>query len=325
MQPFTLDRPRTEADAIQAIAGAEWIGGGTDMVQLLREQVRTPGRLVDTTGVLGRAILLDPDRLRIEAGATMEQVATDPGIVEAAPALSQALLESASVQVRNMATLGGNLLQRTRCGYFRDIGVSACNKRIPGSGCAARGGENRMAAILGTSPHCIATHASDFAVALLAFDASVHLASAAGRRVLPVAELWREPGEHPDIETNLAPGELITAIEMPLGPATRRAIYLKLRDRGAFEWALLSACVGLDLDDGIVAQAHVAMGGVGTVPWRFPMVEYALRGRKLTRAGIAAAVRGATEGAVALAGNRWKLAMVPRILGRAIAMAGDIA
>src|SRR5688572_11092260 len=216
MHPFTLERPRdlNAALAFGAQAGrndalAEYIAGGTDMVQLLQEYVRRPERLVSLAGLLDNRIDVGPQGLRVGAAATMAEVAAHPGVVQQFPVIAQALLESASPQVRNQATMGGNLLQRTRCPYFRDVGYSACNKRVPGSGCAALEGENRWHAVLGTSENCIAAHASDLAVALVALDAAVEGRGARGQRTLPLTDFHRLPGDTPHIETVLEPGEVI--------------------------------------------------------------------------------------------------------------------
>src|SRR5919199_1002000 len=258
MHPFTLERPRDLATALAFGAQAgrndappEYIAGGTDMVQLLQEHVRRPERLVSLEGLLDNRIDAGPQGLRLGAAATMAEVAAHPAVVEQFPVIAEALLNSASPQVRNQATMGGNLLQRTRCPYFRDVGYGACNKRAPGSGCAAMGGENRWHAVLGTSSSCIAAHASDLAVALVALDA-----------------LYRLPGDTPHIETVLERGEVITAITVPASPVARRSHYLKVRDRASFEFALVSAAVALEMDGDRIRQARVALGGVGTKPWR---------------------------------------------------------
>src|SRR3954470_24377167 len=219
MHPFTLERPRdlAAALALRAQAGrndapAEYIAGGTDMVQLLQEDVRRPERLVSLAGLLDGRIDVGPQRLRLAAPATRAEVAAHPAVVERFPVIAEALLNSASPQVRNQATMGGNLLQRTRCPYFRDVGYAACNKRAPGSGCAALGGDNRWHAVLGTSEHCIAAHASDLAVALIALDATIDVRSSRGIRALPFAALHRLPGNTPHIESVLEPGEIIASI-----------------------------------------------------------------------------------------------------------------
>src|SRR4051794_19055352 len=241
MHPFTLERPRDLATALAfgAQAGrndatAEYIAGGTDMVQLLQEYVRRPDRLVSLNGLLDNRIEVDPQGLRLGAAATMADVAADRHVVEQFPVIAEALLESASPQVRNQATMGGNVLQRTRCPYFRDVGYAACNKREPGSGCAAIGGENRWHAGLGTSDHCIAAHASDLAVALVALDAAVEVRGRRGQRTVPLNELYRLPARTPHIETVLERGEVITAITVPASAVTRRSHYLKVRDRASF-------------------------------------------------------------------------------------------
>jgi xanthine dehydrogenase YagS FAD-binding subunit len=321
MMPFTLEHPATRRAALRG--DAEFIAGGTDMVQLMQEHIRTPSRLIDLTDVLSSGITVTADRIRIEAGTTMEQAATDAALLQAAPAITVALLESASPQVRNLATMGGNLLQRTRCGYFRDAGNPICNRRRPGTGCAAIGGENRTAAVLGTSEHCIAAHASDLAVALTALRAELDLEGPDGARRIALADLCRNTEDHPERETTLRNGEIITAIEIPHSLAAARSVYLKIRDRAAFEWALLSGAVGLHLDNGRIAQARIAMGGVGTKPWRMDAVEAALVGCPPTREGVAAAVAHATEGARGWGRNDFKLTQMPTVLARAIELAGE--
>src|ERR687883_1871095 len=275
MHPFVLERPRDLAAALafRAQAGrndapAEYIAGGTDMVQLLQEHVRRPERLVSLAGLLDDRIDTGPQGLRLGAAATMADVAAHPVVVEQYPVISEALLNSASPQVRNQATVGGNLLQLTRCPYFRDVGYSACNKRAPGSGCAAIGGENRWHAVLGTSDHCIAAHASDLAVALVALDATVEVRGPRGQRTVLLDDLYRLPADTPHIETVLEPGEVITAITVPASAVTRRSHYLKVRDRASFEFALVVAAVALEMDGARIRQARVALGGGGTKPWR---------------------------------------------------------
>jgi xanthine dehydrogenase YagS FAD-binding subunit len=326
MQPYTLERPVRLADAARLAAeDGDFIAGGTDMVQLLKEWVRRPGRLIELEGLLDDGIAIEGETLRIGAGARMEAVATHPDVARAAPMIAEALLESASPQVRNLATMGGNLLQRTRCGYFRDVGVAACNKRDPGSGCAAIGGENRIHAVLGTSSVCIATHPSDLAVVLVALDASLAVIGPDGERRIAAEALYRVWDRQPELETTLHPGEIITAIAIPLGPIARRGRYVKVRDRAAFEWALLSAAVALDSEDGIVRAARVAMGGVGSKPWRMRNVEGALIGRPAEPASFAAAAALCTEGAVTHGGNDFKITLMPKVLARALALAGDAA
>jgi xanthine dehydrogenase YagS FAD-binding subunit len=329
MHPFTLERPRDlpAALALRAQAGrndapAEYIAGGTDMVQLLQEYVRRPDRLVSLGGLLDNRIEVGPQGLRLGAAATMAEVAAHPAVSEEFPVISEALLNSASPQVRNQATMGGNLLQRTRCPYFRDVGYAACNKRAPGSGCAAIGGENRWHAVLGTSEHCIAVHPSDLAVALVALDAAVEVRGPGGERTVPLADFHRLPEDTPHIETVLEPGEVIAAITVPANPAARRSHYLKVRDRASFEFAVVSAAVALDIDGGNVRRAHIALGGVGTKPWRVPHVEEALAGASLDPAALRRAAVFAAEGAQGRGHNNFKIELMQRAIVRAVEIAG---
>ena len=329
MHPFTLERPRdlSAALALRAQAGrndasAEYIAGGTDMVQLLQEYVRRPERLVSLAGLLDNRIEAGPQGLRLGAAATMAEVAAHPAVIQQFPVISEALLNSASPQVRNQATMGGNLLQRTRCPYFRDVGYSACNKRSPGSGCAAIGGENRWHAVLGTSDSCIAANASDLAVALVALDAAVEVRAAAGQRSVPLIDFHRLPGATPHIETVLEPGDVITAITVPASPAARRSHYLKVRDRASFEFAVVSAAVALDMDGARIRQARVALGGVGTKPWRVPRVEAALAGATLDPATLRRAAALAAQGAQGRGHNDFKIELMQRAIVRAVETAG---
>jgi xanthine dehydrogenase YagS FAD-binding subunit len=332
MHPFTLERPRDLAAAIalRAQAGrtdapAEYIAGGTDMMQLLQEDVRTPDRLVSLAGLLDARIGIGPDGLRLGAAATMAEVAAHPGVLEAFPVIAEALLASASPQVRNQATMAGNLLQRTRCPYFRDVGYAVCNKRMPGSGCAAIGGENRWHAVLGTSGSCIAAHASDLAVALVALGALVEVRGAQQQRSLPVDDLYCLPGDTPPIDTVLEPGELITAITVPASAAARRSHYLKVRDRASFEFALVSAAVALEMDGVRIRQARIALGGVGTKPWRVPQVENALAGASLDPAALRPAAALAAQGAQGHGSDDFKIELMQRVIVRAVQVAGGAA
>ena len=329
MHPFTLERPRdiSAALAFGAQSGrndalGEYIAGGTDMVQLLQEDVRRPVRLVSLGGLLDKRIEAGPQGLRLGAAATMAEVAAHPAVMQQFPVIAEALLNSASPQVRNQATMGGNILQRTRCPYFRDVGYSACNKRAPGSGCAAIGGENRWHAVLGTSESCIAAHASDLAVALVALDASVEVRSARGQRIVPLGQLHRLPGDTPHLETALEPGEVIAAITVPASPVTRRSHYLKVRDRASFEFAVVSAAVALEMDSGRIRQARIALGGVGTKPWRLPSVEAALAGASLDPAALRKAAALAAQGAQGRGRNDFKIELMQRAIVRAVQTAG---
>src|SRR5829696_1249950 len=329
MHPFVLERPKDLASALafRAQAGRndapiEYIAGGTDMVQLLQEYVRKPDRLVSLAGLLDRRIEASPEGLRLGAAATMAEVAAHPAVVQQYPLIAEALLNSASPQVRNQATMGGNLLQRTRCPYFRDVGYAACNKRAPGSGCSAIGGENRWNAVLGTSDQCIAAHPSDLAVALVALDAVVEIRGQGDRRSVPLDDLHRLPAESPHIETVLEPGEVITAITVPATTASWRSHYLKVRDRASFEFAVVAAAVALDLDGSRIRQARVALGGVGTKPWRVPRVEAALAGNSLDPAVLRPAAALAAEGAQGRGHNDFKIELMQRAIVRAIETAG---
>jgi xanthine dehydrogenase YagS FAD-binding subunit len=303
-------------------AAIEYIAGGTDMVQLLQEHVRRPERLVSLAGLLDNRIEAGPQGLRIGAAATMAEVAAHPAVVEQYPVIAEALLASASPQVRNQATMGGNLLQRPRCPYFRDVGYSACNRRVPGSGCSAMRGENRRHAVLGTSDHCIAAHASDLAVALVALDAAVEALAPGVQRTVLLDEFYRLPGDTPHIATVLEPGEVITAITVPANPAARRSHYLKVRDRGSFDFALVSAAVALDMDGAIIRQARVALGGVGTKPWRVPRVEAALAGKALDPTVLRSAAALAARGAQGQGHNNFKIELMQRTVVRAVETAG---
>jgi xanthine dehydrogenase YagS FAD-binding subunit len=329
MHRFTLERPHDLAAALAfgAQAGrndapAEYIAGGTDMVQLLQEYVRRPERLVSLAGLLDNRIDVGPQGLRLGASASMAEVAAHPGVIEQFPVISEALLNSASPQVRNQATMGGNLLQRTRCPYFRDVGYTACNKREPGTGCSATGGENRWNAVLGTSDNCIAVNPSDLAVALVALDAAVEVRSPGGERTIPLADFHRLPAATPHIETVLEPGEVIAAITVPANPAARRSHYLKVRDRASFEFAVVSAAVTLEMDGARIRQARIALGGVGTKPWRVPRVEAALAGASLDPATLRPAAALAAEGAQGRGHNDFKIELMQRAIVRAVEIAG---
>jgi xanthine dehydrogenase YagS FAD-binding subunit len=320
MQSFQLVRPADANAAVAAAAshGGKYIAGGTDLMQLMKDNIEAPDRLVDLEPLRLTRIVAGNGSLRLEAMARMSDVAADPTVRERFPLISQALLASASPQIRNMGTMGGNLLQRTRCGYFRDTGF-ACNKRQPGSGCPAIHGENRLLAILGGSTHCIASHPSDLAVALVALDASVELRGANGmQRSIKVRGFHREPGDTPDIETVLAPGEMIEAIVVPETPAARRSHYLKVRDRTSFEFALVSAAVAMEATNGTIQDVRVAAGGVGTRPWHLPEVEAALRGKPLNDQTLREAAAQAGQGAQPARQNGFKLTLLRRTVLRAL-------
>jgi xanthine dehydrogenase YagS FAD-binding subunit len=330
VHPFTLERPRDLVTAIALAAGldgpsAEYIAGGTDMLPLLKEEIRHPDLLVALgVGALDGRIELRADGfLRVGAAATMSAVAEHPGVRTSFPLIAQALLAGASPQVRNMASVGGNLLQRTRCAYFRDPAVARCNKRRPGSGCAAFEGDHRGHAVLGTSAQCLAAHPSDLAVALVALDAAVHLSGPDGDRLVPVEVFHCLPGETPHVETILRPAEVVTAIEVPAAPWLSRASrYLKVRDRASFEFALVSAAVAMDIEGDRIRVARVAMGGVGTKPWRMRGVEAALTGGRADIETYRAAGERAGEDATPRPGNAYKVPLMTAVLARALRIAG---
>ena len=321
MQPFTCTAV-ADANAATRLAAADrrarYLAGGTTLVDLMKLDVEQPTQLIDITGLLLDEITALPDGgLRVGAMVRNSDLAHNELVCARYPMLSQALLAGASGQVRNMATTAGNLLQRTRCFYFRDT-ATPCNKREPGSGCSALDGYNRIHAVLGTSAHCIATHPSDMAVALVALDARVRVVGPAGERVVSLGALHRLPGDRPDRETTLEPGELIIAVDVPPLAFASRSLYLKVRDRASFAFALASAAVAVDVRDGTVRDARIALGGVGTKPWRAAGAEEALRGRRAGRDAYRAAADAALAGAVPRAHNAFKIELAKRTLVRAL-------
>jgi xanthine dehydrogenase YagS FAD-binding subunit len=305
--------------AVSADPAASYLAGGTTQLDLmLKDGVVWADRLVDITRLPLGGVTRGDGSIRVGALTTMEELAADPTVVERLPLVREALLEGASTQLRNMATIGGNLLQRTRCRYFRDPTVAACNKRRRGSGCAAVSGAARMHAILGASEQCIALHASDLCVALVALDAVVHTQGPVGARSIPLTEFYRIPGDTPDVENVLEHGELITAVEVPLLPVGARSGYLKVRDRVSYEFALTSAAVALVLVDGVVQEARVGLGGVGTVPWRARAAEQVLRGVPVRLEAFRAAAEAALEGAWTVPGTAFKVELAKRTLVRVL-------
>jgi xanthine dehydrogenase YagS FAD-binding subunit len=316
MYPFSFIKATDERSALAAASsGARYIAGGTTLVDLMRETVERPTAVVDINGLPYRSIDLQASRLRIGSLVRMSALAAHPDVRREFPVIAQALELSASAQLRNMASIGGNLMQRPRCLYFRDVSAS-CNRRTPGSGCAAVNGLNRGHAILGASEQCVATHPSDLAVALVALDAVVITRDGTGERQIPIGQFFRQPGTTPDLEHDLRPGELIVAVDVPTGPEMRRSGYLKVRDRQSFEFALTSAAVALHVDAGVIRTARVAVGGVGTVPWRLPAVEQALQGR-VPGAGLwSTAAARAADGAKPLQENGFKVDLLKRTVER---------
>ncbi|MBB3912667.1 FAD binding domain-containing protein [Sphingomonas desiccabilis] len=321
MTPVSYLRAGSAADALRlgAVQGHRLLGGGTNLVDLMRKGVEQPGVLVDVTGLPALIEEAADGSIVIGAAARNSSVAAHPLVRTRYPMLSRAILGGASAQIRNMATVGGNLLQRTRCLYFADAAGSRCNKREPGSGCDARGGFTRYHAILGASPACIATHPSDMAVALAALDARVHLASAEGVRTLSLLDLHRLPGDRPDLETVLAPGEMIVAIELPPSDVAARSIYRKVRDRASYAFALVSVAAGLALDGDRIVDVRIALGGVAAKPWRALRAEATLRGGPATAEAFARAAEVELAEAAPLPGNAFKVPLATRTMAAVLA------
>jgi xanthine dehydrogenase YagS FAD-binding subunit len=320
MNPFAYLRAQSPPAAFTAIAhepGARYVAGGTNLLDLMKLEVETPPLLVDINPLALRAIEARGDSLFIGALARLTDVAADAQVRREFPLVAIALEESASPQLRNMATIGGNLMQRTRCAYFRDVAMP-CNKRHPGSGCSALDGENRRHAVLGTSPQCIAVSPSDLAVALVALDATVHVTSPEGDRDIALDDFYRLPGETPQVETALAPHELIAGVSLPLLRFASRSTYVKVRDRAQYDFALASAAVAIDLRGTTIREARVALGGVATVPWRCAQAERVLSGAPATRERFERAAEAAMSGAHGRGANDFKIALGRRTLVRAL-------
>jgi xanthine dehydrogenase YagS FAD-binding subunit len=336
MRRFTYVSPRTAEAAVAAFQSAgvdtRYIAGGTTLYDLMKLNIERPAHLIDVTNIGGLdRIDTDGDTLRFGANALMADVAAHRVVSRDYPVLSEALSKAASQQLRNMATVGANLLQRTRCLYFRNGAGGAsggaviypCNKREPGSGCAAIGGLDRGQAVLGTSASCTAVSPGDWPVALRALDASIDLLGPAGRRTIPVADLYRLPGTTPHLEFTLAPGEMITAVTVPKTRAGRRSTYHKIRDRESYAFALASAAVALEMDGRSVTHARIALGGVGTIPWRAPQAERVLAGQRLTPEAALEAGRAAFAGARPGRHNRFKIELGARTVADALMIAAE--
>jgi CO/xanthine dehydrogenase FAD-binding subunit len=317
---FEYVRPDGVAAAVATVSrdpSAAYLAGGTTQLDLiLKDGVISPERLVDIGRLPLRGITRDDDALRVGALTTMEELAADATVAERLPVVREALLAGASPQLRNMATIGGNVLQRTRCRYFRDSTVTACNKRTPGSGCAAVRGPARMHAILGASEHCIALHASDLCVSLVALEAVVHIQGVDRERSVPLTGFYVLPGDRPDIENVLEHGELITHVEVPLLPVGARSGYLKVRDRASYEFALTSAAAALVIEDGAIAKARLALGGVGTVPWRAREAEEILREAPASDQTFRAAAEAALRDPFTVPGTAFKVELAKRTIVR---------
>ncbi|MDX3099212.1 FAD binding domain-containing protein [Nonomuraea angiospora] len=325
MHPFSYAKVADVDDALAAgRRGGRYIAGGTTLVDLMRENVERPAELVDITALPLREVTATAGGgLRIGALVSMADAAAHPKVRATYPVVAQALELSASAQLRNMATIGGNIMQRTRCTYFRDV-TAACNKRRPGSGCAALDGFNRGHAILGASDQCVATHPSDVAVAFAALEATVHLLGPDGERRVAFADFLLQPGGTPHQEQALRPGELINAVEIPAHPRPLKSGYLKVRDRQSYEFALTSAAVALHVRGGVIRAAKVAAGGVGTVPWKLPAVERLLVGERPSEALWSEAAARAADGARPLRHNRFKIELLKRTVERQLRIVGGM-
>jgi xanthine dehydrogenase YagS FAD-binding subunit len=328
MHAFTYTRPADVGDALQAGAaqGSAFVGGGTNLLDLIKGDVAQPVRLVDINRLpLAQIRELPGGGLSIGALARNSDTANHALVRQRYPVLSEALLSGASPQLRNMATVGGNLMQRTRCAYFADVGFAMCNKRNPGSGCGALQGRNRMHAVLGGSRQCVAVNPSDMNVALVALDAVVLLRGPQGERRLALTEFHRLPGNTPERDTNLLPGELIIAVELPPAWPNMRSHYLKVRDRASYAFALASAAVVLEIDGQTIRRARIALGGVATKPWRAEAAERALTGRRLDEGSLKAAAALAMRDARPLRENAFKVELAQRAIVRALQEAGGSA
>jgi CO/xanthine dehydrogenase FAD-binding subunit len=320
MSLFEYVRPYDVSGAVAMVSddrGSSYLAGGTTQLDLLlKDGVVEANRLVDIGRLPLRGITRTDDTLRVGALTTMEELADNADVARRLPFVREALLAGASTQLRNMATIGGNLLQRTRCRYFRDSTVEECNKRTPGTGCAAVVGPARMHAILGASQHCIALHASDLCVPLAALDADVHLRGIDGERSVPLTKFYVLPGDRPDVENVLQHGELITHVDLPLLPIAVRSGYLKLRDRASYEFALTSAAAALLIEGGTIVYARLAVGGVGTVPWRAREAEEILTGAPATENTFRDAADATLHDPFTVAGTEFKVELAKRTIVR---------
>ena len=322
MQLFQYSKKTTVSDAIASVAssGAKFVAGGTTLVDLMKLNVERPTSVVDINGLPLDRIEKDAvGGLKIGALVRNSDLAHNEDVKRHYSVLSQALLSGASPQLRNMATTGGNLLQRTRCYYFRDTSY-ACNKRKPGSGCPAIDGYNRIHAVLGTSEHCIATHPSDMAVAMMALDATVNLSGPNGERRVPITQFYTLPGTTPDRETVIHSDEIITHVTLSALPPNTKSLYLKRRDRASYEFALASAAVVVEMNGHKITRAKVALGGVGTIPWRSPAAERELAGREATIPVFRRAAEAALRGAKPQRDNAFKIELAKRTVVRALQM-----
>jgi xanthine dehydrogenase YagS FAD-binding subunit len=328
MTPFTFARATDAADALRmgAATGTKYLGGGTNLVDLMRETIEQPTSLVDVTGLSRDMTETAGGGLMIGAATRNTAVAQHRLVRTRYPALARAIVAGASPQIRNMATVGGNVLQRTRCTYFYDDDGSRCNKRQPGQGCDAREGFNRTHAILGASESCVAVNPSDMCVALAAFDAIVHVEARGGACTVKLTDLHKLPGDRPDIETVLQPGDLITAVELPKLPFAARSTYRKVRDRASYAFALVSVAAALEIENGQVKDVRLALGGVAHKPWRALQAEQALRGKRADETAFTAAADAELHDAKPLRDNGFKIELARRVIVSVLGeLAGDCA
>jgi xanthine dehydrogenase YagS FAD-binding subunit len=324
MFPFDYKRPDDLKDALAsgAINGAHFIGGGTNLLDLMKSGITRPAHIVDINHLqLDGIDALPGGGLRIGAAARNSDVANHALVLRDFPLLSQALLAGASAQLRNMATVGGNLMQRTRCDYFVDPGFARCNKRNPGSGCGAIDGFNRLHALFGASPQCVAVNPSDMNVALLTLDATVNVRSNRGERRIPIAQFHRLPGDVPQRDTILEPGELIVAVDLPHSKYVQHHHYLKVRERASYAFALVSVGVGLDIADGVISNGRIALGGVAHRPWYAERASAALAGKKVDAIDVHAVAAIALDGAQPLSQNAYKIPLAKNAVERALRLA----
>lgn len=326
MNNFQYSRAGDVTDAVRQSAAdgsAKFIAGGTNLIDLMKYGVEQPARLVDISHLPLREVEKTPDGgLRIGALVPNSDLAWHPQVKDRYPLLSSAILAGASTQLRNMATTGGNLLQRTRCLYFYDV-ATPCNKRKPGAGCSAIGGLNRINAILGASETCIATHPSDMCVALIALDATVHVTGPHGARTIPMADFHRLPGDTPERDTNLGGDEIVTAVELPAPSFRTNYTYLKIRDRLSYAFALVSVAAALEIDNGVIRQARLALGGVAHKPWRDPEAEAVLTGQSVAQDTFAKAARIVLRDAKGYGHNDFKIDLARRTIMRALNQAAQ--
>ncbi len=324
MNRFTYVQAADVAGAVREVesdAGAKFLGGGTNLIDLMKENVERPSRLIDVTRLPLREVrLLEDGGLRLGALVTNTEVAYHELVERRYPLLSKAILAGASPQLRNMATTGGNLLQRTRCYYFYDT-ATPCNKREPGTGCSAIEGFNRMHAILGASENCIAVHPSDMCVALAALEAVIQVTGPDGERAIPFAEFHRLPGDTPQLDTNLRRDEIVTAVDLPPKGFAEHHAYLKLRDRESYAFALVSVAAALEIDGGRIREARLALGGVAHKPWRDPEAESLLRGQAASAGTFRRAGEAIVRGAKGYRHNTFKIELAKRAIGRALRLA----